>query len=131
MSESAYRFAPIFLIRMAGVPFDVVERLATTQTSERARELLVRQAEFASAKTEVERLLWSRGHGLTEELFRAWRKAIRTGTMPPAADPSSHAFALCWECASNLATAEAALKQSLESELGEARAALLDAARTA
>ncbi|HEV8185973.1 MAG TPA: hypothetical protein VGP40_08465 [Chthoniobacterales bacterium] len=131
MSESAYRFAPIFLIRMAGVPFDVVERLATTRTSERARELLVRQAEFASAKTEVERLLWSRGHGLTEELFRAWRKAIRTGTMPPAADPSSHAFALCWECASSLATAEAALKHSLESELGEARAALLDAARTA
>ncbi|CAN5503429.1 hypothetical protein BH18VER1_BH18VER1_15880 [soil metagenome] len=125
-----YEVAPIFLIRMAGVPFDVMERLATTRTSELARELLVRQEEFAASKEEVERLLWKRGHGLTEELFRAWRKAIRTGTMPPAADPSSRAFALCWERAASLASAEALFKASLESELATTRAALLEAART-
>ena len=28
-------------------------------------------------------------HGLSEELFRAWRKAIRTGSLPPAEDPPS------------------------------------------
>ena len=64
---------------MAGVPFEPVARLATTATAAAARELLVRQAEFARARTEVEHLLYRRGHGLSEELFRAWRKAIRAG----------------------------------------------------
>jgi len=40
---SAYRIAPIFLIRMAGVPFDILEPLATRDTNKAARELLVRQ----------------------------------------------------------------------------------------
>ena len=110
---------------MAGVPFEPVARLATTATAAAARELLVRQAEFERARTEVEHLLRGRGHGLSEELFRAWRKAIRTGTMPPAADPPSRAFAVCWECASNLATAEEDLTNSLQQELGAARQALL------
>jgi hypothetical protein len=114
---------------MAGVPFEPVARLATTATAAAARELLVRHAEFARAKTEVEHLLHRRGHGLSEELFRAWRKAIRTGTMPPAADPPSRAFAVCWECASNLATAEAQLDQSLRQELDTARQALLTSAQ--
>lgn len=115
---------------MAGVPFEIVARLATTATAVAARELLARQAEFVRAKTEVEHLLRRRGHGLSEELFRAWRKAIRTGTMPPAADPPSRAFAVCWECASNLATAEAQLDQSLRQELDPARHALLTSAQT-
>jgi hypothetical protein len=114
---------------MAGVPFEPVARLATTATAAVARELLVRQAEFARAKTEVEHLLYRRGHGLSEELFRAWRKAIRTGTMPPAADPPSRVFAVCWECASNLATAEANLTHSLQQELGVTRQALLTSAQ--
>jgi hypothetical protein len=115
---------------MAGVPFEPVAQLATTATATAARALLVRQKEFARAKTEVEDLLHRRGHGLSEELFRAWRKAIRTGAMPPAADPPSRAFAVCWECASNLATAEAQLDQSLQQELDTARQALLKSAQT-
>jgi hypothetical protein len=123
-----YRVAPIFLIRMAGVPFEPVERLATTATAAAARDLLVRQAEFTRARTEVEHLLQRRGHGLSEELFRAWRKAIRTGTMPPAGDPPSRAFAVCWECASHLAAAEAQLDEALRQELEPAREALLASA---
>jgi len=115
---------------MAGVPFDVLEKLATAKTSELARELVVRQDNFAKARDEVEELLRHRGHGLSEELFRAWRKAIRSGTMPPAADSSARAFAHCWECASHLAAAEARLEESLQRELGQARTALLEAART-
>ena len=114
---------------MAGVPFEPVARLATTATAAAARELLVRLAEFTRAKTEVEHLLHRRGHGLSEELFRAWRKAIRTGTMPPGADPPSRAFAVCWECAFNLAGAEAQLDQSLRQELDSARRALLTSAQ--
>jgi hypothetical protein len=111
---------------MAGVPFDVVEKLSTVETAKAARELLVRQTDFAQAKAEVEDLLRHRGHGLSEELFRAWRKAIRSGTMPPAADQSSHAFANCWECASNVAKAEALLEETLQRELRAAREALYE-----
>jgi hypothetical protein len=115
---------------MAGVQFEILENLATVATAEAAREFLVREAEFAKAKSTVEELLRSRTHGLPEKLFRAWRKAIRFGLMPPATDSSSGAFATCWECASNLALAEARLKQSLQGELPDVRKALFKAART-
>lgn len=126
----SYRVAPIFLIRIAGVPFEPIERLSTPGTSAAARELLVRQEEFARAKSEVEQILRSRRHGLSKEVFRAWHKAIRSGTVPPIADPPSRAFAICWECASNLAVAEANFDQALQRELEIARGALLEAART-
>jgi hypothetical protein len=115
---------------MAGVPFDVLEKLGTVETAQLARELVVRQDEFAKAKAEVEALLRHRGHGLSEELFRAWRKAIRSGSMPPAGDAPSRAFAHCWECASQLAATEIQLEESLQRELTTARTSLLDAART-
>ena len=115
---------------MAGVPFDVLEKLGTVETARLARELVIRQDEFAKAKAEVEELLRHRGHGLSEELFRAWRKAIRSGSMPPSGDAPSRAFAHCWECASQLAAAEAQLEESLQRELGTARTNLLEAART-
>ncbi|PZR74454.1 MAG: hypothetical protein DLM73_07795 [Chthoniobacterales bacterium] len=115
---------------MAGVPFDVLEKLATVETARLARELLVRQTDFARAKAEVENLLRHPGHGLSEELFRAWRKAIRSGTTPPVGDAPSRAFAHCWECASSLAGAEARLEQSLQDELGATRVRLLESTRT-
>lgn len=115
---------------MAGVPFDLLERLATPETARLARELVVRQDEFARAKAEVEGLLRHRGHGLSEELFRAWRKAIRSGTMPPAGDAPSRAFANCWESASQLAAAETNLEETLQRELAAARTNLREAART-
>jgi hypothetical protein len=115
---------------MAGVPFDVLERLATVETARLARELVVRQNEFAKVRTEVEALLRHRGHGLSEELFRAWRKAIRSATMPPAGDAPLRAFANCRECAARLADAETLLEKSLQRELASARTNLLEAART-
>ena len=77
----------------------------------------------------MEQLLRRRDHGLSEEFFRAWRKAIRTGAMPPAADLPSRAFAVCWECASQQAAAEARLDQALREELDPARRALLNSAQ--
>lgn len=38
-----YRIAPIFLIRLAGAPFDTVERLATPVTASTARDLVAKQ----------------------------------------------------------------------------------------
>jgi len=115
---------------MAGVPFDVLEKLGTVETARLARELVVRQDEFVKARAEVEELLRHRGHGLSEELFRAWRKAIRSGSMPPSGDAPSRAFGHCWDCASQLAAAETKLEESLQRELTTARANLLEAART-
>ena len=115
---------------MAGVPFEIVERLCTPATSAAARELLLRREEFSNAKAEVEEILRSRTHGLSKELFRAWRKAIRSGTVPPIADPPSRVFAACWDGAAKLADAEAHFDQCLQRELKTAREALLDSART-
>jgi len=39
----SYRVAPIFLIRLAGVPFDSIQRLATPETTNTARGLIVGQ----------------------------------------------------------------------------------------
>ncbi len=115
---------------MAGVPFETVERLCTPATSAAGRELLLRRDEFSNAKAEVDEILRSRTHGLSKELFRAWHKAIRSGTVPPTADPPSRAFAACWNRASKLASAEAHFDQCLQRELNTAREALLDSART-
>jgi hypothetical protein len=114
---------------MAGVPFDALDGIATIETAKLAREYIVRQDDFARAKAEVESVLASRRHNLSKELFRAWRKAIRSGTMPPAGDQPSQAFANCWECASSLADVEARLEQSLERELADARVNLLELTR--
>jgi hypothetical protein len=124
-----YRLAPIFLIRLAGAPFETIENLATRETSAAARELLVRQGEFAEAKSDVEELLNSRRHNLSKERFQAWRKTIRSGAPPPC-DPPLGVFAVCSESASKLATAEMRFDQSLRRELEFARQALHQAART-
>ncbi len=99
---------------MAGVPFEIVERLATRDASAAARDLLVRQAEFSKAKSDVENLLQTRRHNLSKELFRAWRRTIRSGAMPPPPDPPAGVFASCRESASKLANAEMSLDQSLK-----------------
>ena len=115
---------------MAGVPFDALDRLATRETARLAREYIVRQDDFAKATAEVESVLASRRHNLSKELFRAWRKTIHSGTMPPAGDQPSQAFAHCWECASRLADVEARLEKSLERELTAARVNLFELTRT-
>jgi lantibiotic biosynthesis dehydratase-like protein len=115
---------------MAGVPFDVIEDFATVDTSRLARELVVRQEEFALAKTEVESILGRPRHGLSKELFKAWRKALRAGTIPPPVDGPSQAFAQCWLCASVLAQTEARLDEALQRELELARVALLQSTCT-
>ena len=113
---------------MAGVPFEAVASVATTAASEAARDLLVREKQFAEARTEVERLL-PKQRPAGSGIIRNWRKAIQTGQIPPGVDPQSRAFASCWEAASKLAGAEAMLTQVLHEQLPAARKALLLSAR--
>jgi hypothetical protein len=54
---SPYEIAPIFLIRVAGVPFDHLEQLATPKTCSAARELLVRPKENAAGESQLEEIL--------------------------------------------------------------------------
>ena len=56
MADAGYRIAPIFLIRMAGVPFEALENLATSAVAHAGRGLIAAETEFAQAKTEFEDL---------------------------------------------------------------------------
>jgi hypothetical protein len=127
--EAAYRVAPIFLIRMAGAPFEWLEQLASPQTTRLAREFITAETDFSRTREKVEQVLASRRHNLSREQFRAWRKAILHGVVPPANDPPSSAFAECWRAAANLAEAEARFQASLGEELAAARRALIKSAR--
>jgi hypothetical protein len=114
---------------MAGVPFEPIEQLSTPAVSAAARELLVRREEFAKAKLEVDQILRSRRHGLSKEVFRAWHKAIRSGTTPAIPDPPSGSFAICRDRASKLDRAETNFEKLLHDKLDSAREALLKSAR--
>jgi hypothetical protein len=124
-----YQFAPVFLIRMAGVPFEPIEQLSTPATSAAARELLVRREELAKAKLEVEQILRSRPHGLSKEVFRAWHKAIRSSTAPAPGAPLSGPFATYSDCLSRLSSAESDFDESLRREMRIARQSLFKSAQ--
>lgn len=57
MSPPQYQVAPIFLIRVAGVPFEHLERLGTPATCEAARGLIDRQTELAEAELQLQQTL--------------------------------------------------------------------------
>jgi hypothetical protein len=114
---------------MAGVPFEPIEELSTSAVSVAGRELLLRREEFARAKLEVEHILLSRRHGLSKELFRAWHKAIRSGTAPTLGDPLSGPFAIYSDCLSRLSSAESGFDESLRREVGIARQSLFKSAQ--
>ena len=114
---------------MAGIPFELLEKLATLNAARHARETVAAERIFSQSKLEVERVLASRRHDLSKEQFRAWRKAVRSGVMPPAVDPPSNTFAACWQNAVKFAAAEAILGRSLNRELNAARLSLMDSAR--
>jgi hypothetical protein len=53
----SYQVAPIFLIRVAGVPFEHLERLATTATCAAARKLIVKQKDADPSELQLEQTL--------------------------------------------------------------------------
>jgi len=114
---------------MAGVPFEPMDGLSTPAVSAAARELLVRREEFAKAKLEVEQILRSRCHGLSKEVFRAWHKAIRSGTAPAPVAPLSGPLATYSDCLSRLSSAESDFDGSLRREMGIARQSLFKSAQ--
>src|SRR5438477_1149512 len=129
MSDS-YRVAPIFLIRMAGVPFEALSQLATEKSAAAARELLVRQERLATARIAAERFGGSRESGLSGERSRAFRATLRH---PRTAAGAVANPAVLNEFVQRAAAADAAdvrLREELDAEVQTARRALLSVSRT-
>src|SRR5438105_13783633 len=74
---ATYEIAPLFLIRIAGVPFDAVDGIATTSTAAAARELILAEANLEQTKKVAIDLLGRRGNRLTRETSRELRQVVR------------------------------------------------------
>jgi hypothetical protein len=74
---ATYEIAPLFLIRIAGVPFDMIGGIATTSTAAAARELILTEDNLERTKKAAVDLLGRRDNGLTPEIFRELRGAVR------------------------------------------------------
>jgi hypothetical protein len=123
---SAYELAPVFLIRMAGVPFDFVERLATPHAISAARELLRQKQQLARVTAETESFFRSPERLLSEESFRALLSAVRAGREPaPGKGEQPPVFRNYATAAANVSAALAKLDQALEQDVTNARAELL------
>ncbi len=115
---------------MAGVPFEPLDRLATTATAGAAREVLVRRGEFSRAKSELEGLLRRRDHGIPVEAYRVLRRAVRAGSLPDFGENEPPGESVLYARAvTAFAAAEACLHEALERELDPARLALLESTR--
>lgn len=131
VASSRYRLAPIFLIRMAGAPFEKIESLSTPATAKAARELLARQDDRAQARIGAERLFRARNNGLSAAASHALRAALRTGQAPlfsVEAEPTE--FSRYAAAAQKVATGESRLQECLEREIAMVRASLLESSRT-
>jgi hypothetical protein len=126
----AYEVAPIFLIRMAGVPFDAIDQLTTSEASSAARRLITQLADRDECRVKAEKSFQSREHLLSDEAFRALRSAMRQFRTPieiPGPQPSI--FTNYTEAATKVCLAESDLILALQTEVKTARVALWKAAR--
>jgi len=121
--SSAYRIASPFLIRLAGVPFDVLEELATPNACAAARDLLAQEKQLHGLKSAALEFVTRRDSGLSSEEFAAWRAAIRRDKIPEQKiPPPLQEYA---RVATAAGQARSQLECQLEEELSRARRALL------
>ena len=125
--SSAYRIASPFLIRLAGVPFDVLEELATPNIFAAARHLLARENELHQVKNTALEFVTRRDSGLSSEEFAAWRIAIRRDKIPEQKIPQQ--LQEYTRVATAAKQARSQLEHQLEEELTRARRALLQTSR--
>ena len=125
-----YRVAPIFLIRTAGVPFDILERLATRETSALARELLRKRERLSESRARAEKFLGSRDCGLSAEASRSCRNTLRTELWPNGSfGQPPPAIAQFLESARVVSSLAGQLEETLARELEAARANLSHASQ--
>lgn len=128
--SASYEIAPIFLIRMAGVPFEPIEALATPQVFAAARAFAHRRRQFERAKTAAQDFFRSRQQLLTHEAFRALNAAVKRNRAPVAVEGPQPAFFTDYaDAAAQLQVAEASLVRALEEDVSAVRSRLLEFAR--
>jgi hypothetical protein len=128
--DSSYRVAPIFLIRMAGVPFDVVEKLATPESVRLARDLIRKERALKIAIDEVEAFFRSRQQLLAKEAYHALRVAVRARQPPIGITGNQPQFFFNYaSCAEAVAALKSELAHSLVNETDRARKSLFDSSR--
>jgi hypothetical protein len=124
---AGYEAAPIFLIRMAGVPFDEISKIATVRISDAARNLIDARERFVRAQADAQALLGRRDNGLSAEEFHALRSAVRANRVPNFKSHRDEVVAYA-KAAGALAVCENQLQETLGKELTIARTALFEAA---
>ncbi len=124
---SAYRIASPFLIRLAGVPFDVLEELDTPDVCVVARDLLTQGTELERLKKTALEFVTRRESGLISEEFAAWRTAIRNSEIPKQRIPQELEEYVRVATAAKQARLQ--LDDQLEKDLTTARIALFEASR--
>lgn len=122
--SSAYRIASPFLIRLAGVPFDVLEELATPIVSAGARDLLTRETELDRQIKPALEFVTRRDTGLNSEEFAAWRTAIRHFEIPKHSVPEQ--LQPYVRAANLVKESRLYLQEQLAIELTKARKALVE-----
>src|SRR5438876_7858936 len=125
--SSIYRVASPFLIRLAGVPFDVLEELATPNLSAAARDVMARETELERLKKAALEFVTRRESGLTSEEFAAWRTAIRHSEIPNQRIPQQ--LEQYVRVATAVKQARLQLDEQLEKDLTTARTALVETSR--
>lgn len=114
---------------MAGVPFEVIRRLVTTETSRIARDLISVRESFACARIEVETLLARRDNGLSPVEFHELRAAVRASRAPNFAGAGRPEIVAYSSALQKLTTLSARMDETLTRELAETRLSLMNAAR--
>ena len=119
----SYQVAPLFLIRAAGVPFDLCQRIGTPETAGLARRLLADRQVLATAKNRAERLLGLRERVVRRGVTRLPRaKALAPIAYSPPHPEEMEAHA---RAAAALHDTEAEFDTTLRRELDEGRRWLL------
>ncbi|MGI9114888.1 MAG: lantibiotic dehydratase [Chthoniobacterales bacterium] len=126
--SSRYRIASPFSIRLAGAPFNVLERLGTPALAGAARELLAREGELARIKPIAEEFIRRRDNGLAPREFHVWRTAIRRGGVPQDEEIRTPAELRSYAMgAQAFTTAHSQFATELQAGVTASRAALLSA----
>ena len=126
----SYRVAPIFLIRLAGAPFESVKQLATPSVPTLARHLIQKKQERAIARDAAEKFFGSRERVLSPSAYHALLVAVRQNRPPGEVGADQPPiFSNYADAASAVAVSESKLQTILEQEVEKARSRLIEASR--
>jgi hypothetical protein len=125
--SSPYRIVSPFLIRLAGVPFDLLEELATPNIFAAARDLLTRDVELGRQVQPALEFVSRRESGLASGEFATWRGAIRRFEIPKHKIPEQ--LQQYVKAATAAKDARLHLEKQLAVELTRARTALFQTSR--